>query len=254
VRRDVELPDLAGGRLAHLALACRELRIVPAAAPPPPALASLHVLLEARSGRARRPSAARAASAVGGRSGLNPAVPPTRDFGAPRSELRAAQSRRAAATATAPAGSARRNWSAPRRRRRGRARCARRRARGPRALTPPAWRGRPRRRQPRRGWRRPARRSAACTPATRTSAACWPSGSAGGRTRWTCARAGRRSCASWRPSTTAVRGRAAALPHPKPMCWTCTRTGRRSCASWRLFEQPWAPGAGGCLRAAVPDA
>ena len=250
MRRDVELPDLAGGRLAHLALACRELRIVPHAAPPPPALASLHVLLEARSGRAR---------AADGLRGWGPlGLEPCRAAGAGfwRAALRAA-------CGAEPARCCHRHCpsrlsvpklvgaAAPPRRRR--ALRAPPRAR-PRALTPPARRGRPRRRRPRRGWRRPARRSAACTPATRTSAACWPSGNAGGRTRWTCARAGRRSCASWRPSTTAVRGRAAALPHPKPMCWTCTRTGRRSCASWRLFEQPWAPGAGGCLRAAVPDA
>lgn len=48
VRRDVALPDLAGGRLEHLALACRELRLAGAHAPLPPTLASLHLLLEAR--------------------------------------------------------------------------------------------------------------------------------------------------------------------------------------------------------------
>jgi hypothetical protein len=66
VRRDVALPDLAGGRLAHLALACRELRIAPPAAPPPPALASLHVLLEVRSGRMH------AADGLRGRGALEP--------------------------------------------------------------------------------------------------------------------------------------------------------------------------------------
>ena len=48
VRRDVALPDLAGGRLEHLALACRELRLAGADAPLPPTLTSLHLLLEAR--------------------------------------------------------------------------------------------------------------------------------------------------------------------------------------------------------------
>ena len=48
MRRDVALPDLAGGRLEHLALACRELRVAGADAPLPPTLTSLHLLLEAR--------------------------------------------------------------------------------------------------------------------------------------------------------------------------------------------------------------
>ena len=50
MRRDVALPNLAGSRLEHLALACRELRLNPwPAAPLPATLTSLHVLLEVRS-------------------------------------------------------------------------------------------------------------------------------------------------------------------------------------------------------------
>ena len=64
VRRDVALPNLAGSRLEHLALACRELRLDPwPAAPLPATLTSLHVLLEVRSRTRRRAGSPRLRSA-----------------------------------------------------------------------------------------------------------------------------------------------------------------------------------------------